>query len=303
MRPWLRWLITALPLAVSLAIIRSVPERRVLLTLISLRADFHWIIVGVGFTLSLVIGATFIVIAARDRIRQRSVIQARKEAFAEHHRFLHRLDHELKNPLTAIRAGLANLSEMAADDQQRIIDTMEAQTQRLIRLVSDLRKVAELETVPLEFSRIDLPELLEESVALVQDRPELDDRKLIVLPSASPLPLRPFTGDPDLLLLAIHNLLDNALKFTRPGDTIRLCGSAEEDGLVIEVSDSGIGIPSSEIGLVWEELYRGHGLEQIAGNGIGLALVQVIVERHGGKVRLESDLAQGTRVRVLLPAT
>jgi two-component system OmpR family sensor kinase len=100
----------------------------------------------------------------------------------------------------------------------------------------------------------------------------------------------------------VHNLLDNALKFSRPGDTLEL--HAFEDGaeIVIEVADTGPGIPEDEQPHVWEELYRGQGGRGIPGSGLGLALVRAIAERHNGRVSLRSRLRQGTVFTLRLPA-
>jgi two-component system OmpR family sensor kinase len=109
------------------------------------------------------------------------------------------------------------------------------------------------------------------------------------------------SGDQDLLFLAVHNLVDNALKFTRPGDTVEM--RAFEDGarLVIEVADTGPGIPAAEVAHIWEELYRGQGARGIAGSGLGLALARAIVERHKGQVGLRSREGQGTVFMMRLP--
>ena len=100
----------------------------------------------------------------------------------------------------------------------------------------------------------------------------------------------------------MHNLLDNALKFSRPGDTLEL--HAFEDGaeIVIEVADTGPGIPEDEQPHVWEELYRGQSGRGIPGSGLGLALVRAIAERHNGRVSLRSRLGQGTVFTLRLPA-
>jgi two-component system OmpR family sensor kinase len=101
--------------------------------------------------------------------------------------------------------------------------------------------------------------------------------------------------------LGIYNLLDNALKFTRPGDTVEV--RAYEDGafVAVEVADTGPGIPQEELSRVWEELYRGQGARGVPGSGLGLALARAIVERHGGRVTLRSRAGQGTVFAVRLP--
>jgi two-component system OmpR family sensor kinase len=108
-------------------------------------------------------------------------------------------------------------------------------------------------------------------------------------------------GDQDLLFLAAHNLVDNALKFTQPGDTIEIRAFEDGEQVVIEVADTGPGIPEEEIPHIWDELFRGQGGHGIPGSGLGLALVRAIAERHGGQVTLRSRRGQGTVFTLRLP--
>ena len=104
-----------------------------------------------------------------------------------------------------------------------------------------------------------------------------------------------------MLFLAIYNLIGNALKFTHPGDAIQVRAFEDGTSVVIEVADTGPGIPEDEISRVWEELYRGQDARGIPGSGLGLALVRAIVERHNGQVALRSRIGQGTVITVHLP--
>lgn len=117
----------------------------------------------------------------------------------------------------------------------------------------------------------------------------------------APWPLPLVSGDPDLLLLVIHNLIDNALKFTRPGETIEVRAFEDANSVVVEVADTGPGIPEEELPYVWQELYRGAAARGVPGSGLGLALARAIVDRHGGKVSLRSRAGQGTVVSIRLP--
>jgi two-component system, OmpR family, sensor kinase len=228
--------------------------------------------------------------------------EAHTEAAGERRRFLRRLDHELKNPLTAIRAGLANLSEAPSETaRQEAFSSVEAQALRLSRLAADLRKLAELETRTLERSPVDLKLILEEACHLAQDQAEEGQRQLTLTVPRAPWPLPNISGDPDLLLLALHNLLDNALKFTRPGDTVEVRAFEDGSGVIVEVADTGPGIPEEDISHVWEELYRSRSASGTPGSGLGLALVRAIAERHNGQVMLRSRTGQGTVVSVRLP--
>jgi two-component system OmpR family sensor kinase len=108
-------------------------------------------------------------------------------------------------------------------------------------------------------------------------------------------------GDRDLLFLALYNLVSNALKYSSAGDTIEVRGSEREGGVMIEVADTGRGIPDHEHTQVWEELARGRTTLDVPGSGLGLPFVRAIVERHSGQVQLSSRPGEGTAVRVALP--
>jgi two-component system, OmpR family, sensor kinase len=232
---------------------------------------------------------------------RQGALALRREQLAaaeSHRRFIRRLDHEIKNPLTAIRAGLANLN--SANDGT-VVRSVRTQVDRLARLTADLRKLADLESQPIEREKVDLGELLNEVVEQVNEREERLTRQVRLSVPSAPWPPTPVPGDRDLLFLALHNLVDNALKYSRAGDTIEL--RAFEDGAseVVEVADTGAGIPENELPQVWDELYRGQGARGVPGSGLGLALVRAIVERHGGSVDVRSRTGQGTVFAVRLP--
>jgi two-component system OmpR family sensor kinase len=265
-----------------------------------LRADLGTLSLLVGLGLSALVAIVFALLSWAEQVRA----QASAASAQERRRFLLRLDHELKNPLTAMRAGLANLDESpSASTRQEALRSIEAQILRLSRLVSDLRKLAELEVRLVEHSPVNLTVLLQEAFSMAQEKPGAADHHLNLNLPQAPWPLPTVRGDPDLLLLAVHNLLENALKFSRPGDTLEL--RAFEDGteVVIEVADTGPGIPEEEQPHVWEELYRGQAGRGVPGSGLGLALVRAIAERHNGRVGLRSRVGQGTVFTLRLPVS
>lgn len=267
-----------------------------------LRADIGTLFGMVGLFLALGLSIEWGRFYWTERKQRLIVTKLQAETANERHEFLRRLDHELKNPLMAMRAGLANLTGTGLEAPQReIIASVETQTLRLSRLLADLRKLAELETRPLDCAPVDMSELLREVVSVTEERPEADGRHLTLTLPQAPWPLPPVSGDRDLLFLLLHNLLDNALKFTHSGNTIEL--RAFEDGarVVVEVADTGLGIPEKEVPLVWEELYRGANARGVPGSGIGLALVRAIAERHRGAVSLRSRMGQGTVFTIHLP--
>jgi two-component system OmpR family sensor kinase len=261
-----------------------------------LRADLATLILIIVVLLTLLSYSALWVVTRLEQQRQRLTSQATDDRL----RFLRRLDHELKNPLTAIRAGIANASE-APDEaaRQEAFVSVETQALRLSRLAADLRKLAELETRPLERVDVSIATLLQETFDLIQER--ATDRQLSLNIPQAPWPLPLISGDPDLLFLAMHNLLENAVKFTRPGDRVEIRAFEDGNTLVIEVADTGPGIPDDELPYVWEELYRGQSARGVPGSGLGLALVRAVIERHSGRVSLRSRIGQGSVFTLRLP--
>lgn len=235
-------------------------------------------------------------------IQQRAYDETQTEASLEKLRFLQRLDHELKNPLTAMQIALANLEETSdANRRQEIHTSMRGQLLRMSFLIGDLRKLAALGKGEIERIAVDVGDLLTETTATFADHPDVVLRHFTA--DFDPDALPTLTGDRDLLQLAIHNLLDNARKFTDPGDRILLQADTEYDQLVIKVTDTGRGIPAADLPHVWEDLYRSADVQGIPGSGVGLAMVKGIVEQHGGNVTASSVFGDATTMTVMIPIT
>jgi two-component system OmpR family sensor kinase len=246
-------------------------------------------------------------IRQQNAMATEAAVRAAMAATAEERRrFLLRLDHELKNPLTAIRAGLANIEQagaMAAAETSAgaALASVSAQANRITRLLGDLRKLADLETQVIETAPVDLPSLLHEVEEAIGAIPSASERVIRVNVPQAPWPLPLIEGDRDLLFIALQNLVANAVKFSAPGDTIEVRASEDGSWLLLEVADTGAGIPEDEIGEVWQELARGRAARSLPGTGIGLTLVRVVVIRHGGRVEIRSRDGQGTVVSIRLP--
>jgi two-component system OmpR family sensor kinase len=294
----LRWLWILLPLVVGTILATLLTLTEWPDPLLYLQADLGSIVFGLGLLLSILVGILIIVMDRIEQIQINATIE-----FAENRRrFLRRLDHELKNPLTAILAGLANLSILEdPSDRAGTLKSVGTQVDRMRKLVADLRKLSELETRPLDLSPVEMTELLEETFALMKDEPNAEERTLTLSIPRAPWPLPTIWGDYDLLVLAVHNLLTNAIKFTHPGDTIEMRAFEDGSQVVVEVADTGPGIPESEINHIWQELYRGEGARGIQGSGLGLALVRAIVSRHEGEITLRSRPGAGTVFTMRLP--
>lgn len=263
---------------------------------------------------ALVVAGVLGAAALRARARSRSAYQqeevraeSRRAEREAHARFLARLDHELKNPVTAIRAAVAGAGDDAGPEERaRSLATLVSQSARLSALVADLRKLAELGTQEIEDEDVDLAQVVRDAVedvcaqadAAGAPRPAVE----VTLPTA-PWPLPHVRGDVDLLYVAVYNLLANAVKFSPPGTRIEVRGADDDGTVLVEVADAGPGVPEDEVGVVFDELARGRDARGLPGSGIGLALVRVIAQRHGGEVTLRSRVGQGTSVRLRVPTS
>jgi two-component system OmpR family sensor kinase len=264
-----------------------------------IRVETSVLIFFLSMGVSLVAGLVMLGIDFLDRSRVNLILTQADDR----RRFLRRLDHELKNPLTAILAGLANLRSNDLEGKaQSALTSIESQVHRMRRLVADLRKLAELETRPLETGQVDMTDLVADVYQAASQREGAQDRELALSLPRAPWPLPAVRGDRDLLFLAIYNLIDNAIKFTPLHGAVDVRAYEDGDEVVIEVADTGAGIPEAEREHVWDELYRGESARGVAGSGLGLALVRGIVGRHDGKVSLRSRIGQGTVFSIHLPA-
>lgn len=233
-------------------------------------------------------------------MNQRRAHESAQAEFAlEKLRFLQRLDHELKNPLTAMQIALANLDDTDSGKREEIKASMHSQLLRMSYLIRDLRKLAVLGKGEIEYIPVDTGDLLMETIEAFRDNQDVEQRQFNIDFDLQKLPT--LIGDRDLLQLAIYNVLDNARKFTNPGDSIRMRALTENEAFIVQVIDSGRGIPVSDLPHIWEDLYRSKDVQGIPGSGVGLAMVKGIIEQHDGSVAVTSILGQGTTVTLKIP--
>ncbi len=241
----------------------------------------------------------------RQRIHSNSIhlrAQQQQESRLEHQRFIRRLDHELKNPLTAVHLGLENLSlVVAGKDAKRSISEIKAQAQRLNQLTNDLRKLAAFDDQELILEEINIADLLNDTKALIDDLELAEQRNIQVILPAAPWPVPNIYGDCDLLQLALYNLIENAIKYSNTNDHVDIRAFDVENWVKIEVADTGLGIKKQDLDTVCEELFRGQNGRERSGTGIGLSLVKRIIERHEGQLDISSKENTGTRITITLP--
>lgn len=307
-----RWVLALLPLAAGVLVWAAargglLPDRRTGASLSALPQDWA---LAAGLVLSALACAGAAIAARADAVGG-ARLRRQAAASAEDRRLLlSRLDHELKNPLTAMRAAVANLTADAGGAASGAVSTqlvglrsIEEQAVRLSRLTADLRKIADVRAGALDRAPVDLTGLLQDAVTVVRDQPLSAARDLRLDLPRAPWPLPLVAGDQDLLELAVINLLDNAVKYTPAGGTIEVRAREASGQVLVEVADTGPGISPEDLPHIWEELYRSPRARTVAGSGLGLPLVRAVVERHGGTVSAESRLGHGTAVRLHLPVT
>ncbi len=218
--------------------------------------------------------------------------------------FIANVSHELKTPLTALIGFIETLRGPARDDaraRERFLALMDAEARRMDRLVGDLLSLSKLESEPppARNARADLVTVIQRVLALMQ--PVAARAEMVVRSQIAPT-RAPVQGEEDRLVQMLTNLIDNAIKYGKPGPvTVSL--TAEADEWVLTVADRGPGIPAEHLPRLTERFYRVDTARSrsLGGTGLGLALVKHILRRHGGRLEITSRLGAGTTVTVRLP--
>jgi two-component system sensor histidine kinase BaeS len=208
--------------------------------------------------------------------------------------------HELRTPLTSLQAGLEEIRDGLLEPDPVVISQLHDQTLRLGRIVEDLSALSAVEGGALRLQRrpVDLADLARNQAALEEPRIRASDMDLRI-----DMPEKPVTvmGDADRLGQVVSNLLSNAARYCRAGDTVTVGVAASDGQARLEVSDTGPGISPDDLPHVFDRLWRGQGADRVGGSGIGLAVVRELVTAHGGQVEATSDGRSGTCITVILP--
>jgi signal transduction histidine kinase len=227
-----------------------------------------------------------------------ALLQRIESAFVSQKRFVQHASHELKTPLTAImgEAELALTKERSTDEYKRTLRVIVTETERLIEITEGLLALARLEEGYFStMADVNLERLVHNTVSTFMHRhPE---RKISVI--AGGLKDPGVLGNEQLLHIVITNLLDNAAKYS--DDVIDVFLFEDNLGRVIRISDKGIGIPEAELSKVRTPMYRASNVEHRSGAGLGLSLVQRILEVHGAVLEIRSKPSEGTTCTVMFP--
>jgi signal transduction histidine kinase len=238
-----------------------------------------------------------VVLVLRDITETRRLDQVRRD-------FVANASHELKTPAASIQAAAETIRTAASEDPSvvpRFAAQLEREAARLSRIVSDL----------LDLSRLESGSALDESVAL--DAIVRDEGERFEEPAAEAgvgLAVRAdgiprVRGSSRDLALLVRNLVDNAIRYTRPGGHVDVDLTTDDGEVVLAIVDTGLGIPSRDLPRIFERFYRVDRARsrETGGTGLGLSIVKHVAENHGGRVEVTSELGQGTRFEVRLPAS
>ncbi|MCU0904741.1 MAG: ATP-binding protein [Tabrizicola sp.] len=234
-------------------------------------------------------------------------ISAEEKAGAMRRDFVANVSHELRTPLTALMGFIETLKHAARDDpkaRDMFLGIMETEAGRMNRLVRDLLQLSRVEAEervrPKE--AVELRGLLESVISSLRGVAEKEGDRVELTGDPVTVP-----GDADQLTQVFTNLVENALKYGKAGQVVRVSLSAEETvrgpAVRVEVADEGEGIDPVHLPRLTERFYRvdTHRSREMGGTGLGLAIVKHIVSRHRGWLRIESEKGRGSRFQVVLP--
>ncbi|MBN1813963.1 MAG: GAF domain-containing protein [Anaerolineae bacterium] len=213
------------------------------------------------------------------------------------------VSHDLKNPIAAVQlsAGLMEKAGPLNDMQKEILEKMQRGSERLRSLVTDVLDLARLEAGPaLRLGVVNPVEIIAETISDVE--PLAADKELALMTDLPP-ELPTVRGDAALLGQVMTNLLSNAIKYTPSSGQVTVRVKPRDKALQIEVIDTGRGIPAESLPHIFDRFYRVPDSEEAEGTGLGLSIVKSIVEKHGGRVWVESEEGKGSMFAFTVPVS
>ena len=249
-------------------------------------------------------------------VRNITRLQLTNEQLAEANRRLQEIDrmkseylsvvsHEFRTPLATIKAFaeiIAMKPDLPEERRTRLLGTINNESERLTRLITDLLDLATIEagSVRWRSEELSIADVIRDSLEGTSQL--IETRALSVTTNFDPaLPL--LHGDRDRLVQVVTNLLSNAAKFTQPGGAIHIAARQEPSRVIVDIADTGRGIPTADLDRIFDKFHRSGDPEHAGteGTGLGLAIVRHIVEHHGGRIWASSDRGKGSTFSFTLP--
>jgi two-component system phosphate regulon sensor histidine kinase PhoR len=219
--------------------------------------------------------------------------------------FIANISHEFKTPLTAIQGFAETLLGGALEDarnRRRFLEIIREHALRLGRLTDDLLKLAQIEAgqLPREAHPVPVAQVIDPCLEIARIKAK---QKRLILDAEYDGNLPPLLGDVRSFQEILENLLDNAVRYSSPAGYIHVKAAVEGSEIVLSVADTGIGIPKVDQERIFERFYRADAARsrESGGTGLGLSIVKHLVEAHGGRIRIESEVGQGSTFYVYFP--
>lgn len=219
--------------------------------------------------------------------------------------FVANVSHELRTPLTSIKGYIEALLDGAKDDPKQCLEflqILQRHTDRLNNLIADLLALSQIESGQYQWKRevVKVQDLIERATSMLRS---IAERKKQIISVMMATDVGPVVGDGEKLTQVMINLLDNAIKYTPDHGKIILETKQAGNTIEIAISDTGIGIPKKDLSRIFERFYRVDQARsrELGGTGLGLSIVKHIIEAHGGRVSVESELGKGSRFVLTLP--
>ena len=239
------------------------------------------------------------VVAFQDISRLREVDRMKEE-------FVSIVSHELRTPLTSIRGSiqlvLGEPGSVPDQEHQNLLQIALNNCERLIRIINDILDVSKIESgnLALHKKAVNLAELVRQSVDVVAGAARNANVRVDV---KLPANLRPVMVDQDRVVQALVNLLSNAVKFAPQGSTVTIAATSSEQYITLSVSDEGEGIAPENLNRLFRKFQQvdSSSSRRKGGTGLGLAITKALVEQHGGRISVDSEVGKGTRFSITLP--
>ena len=239
-----------------------------------------------------------VVVALQDITEQQKLDDSRRE-------FVANVSHELRTPLTTVKSYTETLLESSKEEdtmERRFLTVINSEVDRMTRIVKDLLTLSRLDhgKEQLKYEDVDVRLLVRDVVEKLSITAKSQEQ-ILRYSFTTDLPI--YHGDRDKMEQVLINLVSNSIKYTPDGGRIEVFAGKIYNEIYIKVKDNGIGIPKEDIGRIFERFYRVDKARtrQAGGTGLGLAIAKEIVEAHGGRITIQSEVGKGSEVMITLP--